>query len=218
MACCRCSCARGDRLLAGTADAVDRAVARSAAHCRSVRATGAAVRAPLPRDRHALSGYRLIACTAIRGLWVWTRWCANTWATALIHSRCAECVSTLLSSFLTPYLNNHRPRLLSRDPSRREGPAIRPQNNSTGNATSGSNASATKRLGPYTQIVQAHFTFGMCCCGGQRWWRIRLPISGVGEKLCNQCVEMSTAQRARLYPPRVEFKQTALPRSCQRRH
>ncbi len=46
-------------------------------------------RAPLTRligqwrGRHVLSGCGLIVCTASRGLWVWTRWCANTWATAL---------------------------------------------------------------------------------------------------------------------------------------
>ena len=67
----------------GERPSFSRAVAGPATHCRPARATGAAVRAPLPRGRHALSGCGLIACTASWDLWVWTRWCANTWTTAL---------------------------------------------------------------------------------------------------------------------------------------
>ena len=122
-ACCRCSRARSDRLLAGTADAVDRVVAgprrriagrREPPGSRSRAATARPARAArVPLDRlHGQPGSLGVDSVARKHL-----------GYSPIPSRYAECVSTFLSGFLTPYLNDHRPCLLSRDPSRREGSA-----------------------------------------------------------------------------------------------
>jgi len=105
-----------------------------------------------------------------------------------IPSRCAESVSTFLNGFLTPYLNIHRPRLLSRAPSRREGPAIRPQNNSTGNATSASNASATKRLATLHPDRSGSFHFWNVLLRGTAMVADSLTDSGRrGETLQSVC-------------------------------